>query len=69
MVWIHGGAFILGSARDYPDEGIVDNLVSKNVVVVTIQYRLGVFGSVPVGRVGRGLVSINLATTPNPNAQ
>ncbi|MCR4316078.1 MAG: carboxylesterase family protein [Planctomycetes bacterium] len=42
MVWIHGGGFTLGtSARDLFDGAA---LASKGVVVVTINYRLGVFG-------------------------
>ena len=44
MVWIHGGAFIAGGA----DMELFDctNLIKENpdVIVVTIQYRLGVFG-------------------------
>ncbi|XP_017772568.1 PREDICTED: venom carboxylesterase-6-like [Nicrophorus vespilloides] len=42
MVWIHGGAFMTGSSKQQiygPDY-----LIEKNVVVVTINYRLGVFG-------------------------
>lgn len=45
MVIIHGGGFVFGSAlayRDYYD--ISDNFISKGIVVVTIQYRLGVEG-------------------------
>lgn len=44
MVWIHGGGFIFGSASEYPVEGILKNLVSRGVIVVTINYRLGTFG-------------------------
>lgn len=41
MVWIHGGAFVSGSGEPYDAR----QLVSENdVVVVTINYRLGVFG-------------------------
>lgn len=40
MVWIHGGANHAGSGRGYADA----NLVAHGVVLVTIQYRLGVFG-------------------------
>lgn len=43
MVWIHGGAFVFGSGND--DTYGPDYLVEKDVVVVTINYRLGVFGS------------------------
>lgn len=44
MVFIHGGAFTVGSTYEHGDQGICDFLVSKGVVVVTIQYRLGLFG-------------------------
>lgn len=40
MIWIHGGGFGTGSARGYDGR----KLVLKNVVVVTINYRLGPFG-------------------------
>lgn len=42
MVWLHGGAFILGSGGDkYYDGG---QLASHDVVVVSMNYRLGIFG-------------------------
>ena len=40
MVWIHGGAFETGSGNSYDPTGLVD----EGVVVVTINYRLGVLG-------------------------
>ncbi|XP_034947993.1 venom carboxylesterase-6-like isoform X2 [Chelonus insularis] len=42
MVWIHGGAFYLGSGDDslYGP----DYLIHKEIVLVTINYRLGVLG-------------------------
>lgn len=41
MVWIHGGAFMLGAASDYD----MNTLAQKGrVVVVSINYRLGAFG-------------------------
>ncbi|WP_233439542.1 carboxylesterase/lipase family protein [Lentzea atacamensis] len=41
MVWIHGGAFVSGAARMYDARW----LATKNdAVIVTINYRLGVFG-------------------------
>ena len=40
MVWIHGGGFILGEGATYDGE----NLARLGAVVVTINYRLGVFG-------------------------
>ncbi len=40
MVWIHGGAFTSGAGSLYDGEA----LAKKGVVVVTVNYRLGVFG-------------------------
>lgn len=42
MVWIHGGGFQAGAGREPRHDG--DALARKGVVVVTINYRLGVFG-------------------------
>lgn len=40
IVWIHGGAFQFGESNDYDPRA----LVGKNVVVVSINYRLGALG-------------------------
>lgn len=40
MVWIHGGAYRYGSGTEY--DGRV--FAQEGVVVVTINYRLGVLG-------------------------
>src|SRR6516225_1709897 len=40
MVWIHGGALLVGESDDYDPV----RLVQRGVVVVTINYRLGVLG-------------------------
>ena len=42
MVWIHGGGFVAGSGSDPKFDGT--RLSQKGVVIVTINYRLGVFG-------------------------
>jgi len=42
MVWIHGGAFTRGSGSTPTYDG--ENLAAKGVVLVTINYRLGIFG-------------------------
>jgi para-nitrobenzyl esterase len=42
MVWLHGGAFILGSGGDKYYDGAA--LAAHDVVVVTLNYRLGMFG-------------------------
>jgi para-nitrobenzyl esterase len=41
MVWIHGGAFITGEGWDYDATALVQ---AGNVMVVTINYRLGLLG-------------------------
>lgn len=42
MVWIHGGAFVIGSAS----QGLYNGrrLAERDCVIVTLNYRLGVFG-------------------------
>ena len=40
MVWIHGGALVMGSGRDYDGAPLTE----RGVVLVTINYRLGPFG-------------------------
>lgn len=42
MVWLHGGGFQFGTSGDPRWEG--DKLAQKGVVVVSLNYRLGVFG-------------------------
>jgi para-nitrobenzyl esterase len=42
MVWIHGGGFAAGSSSEARQDGEV--LAKKGVVVVSFNYRLGVFG-------------------------
>jgi para-nitrobenzyl esterase len=42
MVWIHGGGFIAGSASEARQDG--ERLAGKGVVVVSMNYRLGIFG-------------------------
>ncbi|MFL6353725.1 MAG: carboxylesterase/lipase family protein [Bryobacteraceae bacterium] len=42
MVWIYGGGFQAGSASEPRQDG--ENLAKKGVIVVSLNYRLGVFG-------------------------
>ncbi len=42
MVWIHGGGFQFGAAGDPNTDGAL--LAQKGVVLVSVNYRLGVFG-------------------------
>src|ERR1700683_2581247 len=61
MVWLHGGGFFLGSGGDKYYEG--SNLAGKNdVVVVTLNHRLGAFGYLYLGQdAGPEYSSSNLA--------
>lgn len=43
MVWIHGGSYLFGSGGSPRFDG--DFLTARDVVLVTINYRLGVFGT------------------------
>ncbi|TMS35381.1 hypothetical protein L596_002796 [Steinernema carpocapsae] len=44
MLWIHGGGMKNGYTGQYGIKGAVRNLVSRGVVVVSIQYRIGTLG-------------------------
>ncbi|KAL4005949.1 hypothetical protein ACER0C_005662 [Sarotherodon galilaeus] len=46
MVWIHGGGFVLGSASMYDGSALA---AYQDVVVVLIQYRLGLLGFLGTG--------------------
>ncbi|XP_062442099.1 fatty acyl-CoA hydrolase precursor, medium chain-like [Rhea pennata] len=46
FVWIHGGAFVFGAASSYDGSVLA---AFDNVVVVTIQYRLGILGYFSTG--------------------
>ncbi|XP_062395042.1 fatty acyl-CoA hydrolase precursor, medium chain-like isoform X3 [Sardina pilchardus] len=46
MVWIHGGALVMGSASFYDGSALA---AYQNVVVVLIQYRLGLLGFFSTG--------------------
>ena len=41
MVWIHGGALVVGESDDYDPTKLVEN---EDVIVVTLNYRLGFLG-------------------------
>uniref|UniRef100_A0A914PX99 Carboxylesterase type B domain-containing protein n=1 Tax=Panagrolaimus davidi TaxID=227884 RepID=A0A914PX99_9BILA len=44
IVFIHGGGFAIHSSANFGCYGICEALCTKDVIVVTIQYRLGFFG-------------------------
>ncbi|GMR43155.1 hypothetical protein PMAYCL1PPCAC_13350, partial [Pristionchus mayeri] len=49
MVSIHGGAFEMGDSINYGDINICENIVTHDVIFVTIQYRLGYLGFMTTG--------------------
>ncbi|TKR82261.1 hypothetical protein L596_016008 [Steinernema carpocapsae] len=49
IVWIHGGGFQSGSSADYPQEAILNNFVSRKIVFVSVNYRLGPLGFLSTG--------------------
>ena len=49
MFWIHGGAYLQGSANDFDGSALA---AENDVVVVCINYRLGIFGYLDLSRFG-----------------
>ncbi|GMS91541.1 hypothetical protein PENTCL1PPCAC_13716, partial [Pristionchus entomophagus] len=49
MVFVHGGGFVMGDAISYGDIGLSENVVTRDVVFVTIQYRVGYLGFMSTG--------------------
>lgn len=55
MVWIHGGGFQIGSSalKSYDGKYLANR---ANVIVVTINYRLGMFGFLRLQDISRGVI-------------
>ncbi|KHJ89358.1 Carboxylesterase [Oesophagostomum dentatum] len=49
LFWVHGGAWEIGSAREVGYEGLAEIYAANDIVVVTIQYRLSVYGFFSTG--------------------
>ncbi|KAI6180382.1 Carboxylic ester hydrolase [Aphelenchoides besseyi] len=49
LVWIHGGGFAGGSAEMYGFKELAHEFAGQGVVMVTLQYRLGIFGFFSTG--------------------
>ncbi|KAF8380947.1 hypothetical protein PRIPAC_70089 [Pristionchus pacificus] len=49
VVYIHGGFALFDGTMMFPDETIVTNFASKGIIMVTVAYRLGVFGVLALG--------------------
>jgi para-nitrobenzyl esterase len=52
LVWIHGGAFLLGAGSTFIYEG--SSLARRGAVVVTFNYRLGAFGFLDLNQLAPG---------------
>lgn len=52
MVWIHGGGFYIGGASQFDPSALV---AMENVIVVTINYRLGAGGFLPEFETNNGI--------------
>ncbi|CAK0908197.1 unnamed protein product [Prorocentrum cordatum] len=44
VVWFHGGSFTMGAGSDTHVEDVKELVTTRHLIVVTINYRLGIFG-------------------------
>jgi carboxylesterase type B len=44
LVWVHGGGFCIGNAILYGFKNLSNNFVKQDIIVITVQYRLGHLG-------------------------
>nr|CDJ97603.1 Carboxylesterase domain containing protein [Haemonchus contortus] len=44
LLWVHGGGYEIGSTSLYGYKGFADIYIPHDIIVVTLQYRLGVYG-------------------------
>ncbi|KAF1753637.1 hypothetical protein GCK72_020194 [Caenorhabditis remanei] len=49
MIYVHGGGFELSASRDYCDYSVSGTLPLKDVIMVTINYRVGILGFFTTG--------------------
>ncbi|KAI6212910.1 Carboxylic ester hydrolase [Aphelenchoides besseyi] len=49
LVYVHGGGFAFGSSLMYNYNNLSSNFVSRDIIVITINYRLGVYGFTSTG--------------------
>ncbi|KAJ7183623.1 Alpha/Beta hydrolase protein [Mycena filopes] len=60
LIWIHGGGYLAGQASAYNGEDVI-NQSNRGVVIVAVQYRLGLFGFLPGAKVkGNGALNAGL---------
>ncbi|GMR52350.1 hypothetical protein PMAYCL1PPCAC_22545, partial [Pristionchus mayeri] len=49
VVYVHGGSALFGGTSEFPDETLISNFAMQGVIMVTVGYRLGVFGMMALG--------------------
>lgn len=49
MVFIYGGGLAVGSSNEYGQEGVINWMVPKGIVMVTFNYRVGPWGFFSTG--------------------
>ncbi|CAI4224002.1 unnamed protein product [Auanema sp. JU1783] len=49
LVWIHGGGFEFGSTHNFGYKGFANVYNPKGVIVISIQYRVGIYGFLSTG--------------------
>uniref|UniRef100_A0A0N5BN28 Carboxylic ester hydrolase n=1 Tax=Strongyloides papillosus TaxID=174720 RepID=A0A0N5BN28_STREA len=49
LVWIHGGGYAVGSSNLYNYKNLINSFANKEIIVVTINYRLGILGFPSLG--------------------
>nr|WP_211370345.1 carboxylesterase family protein [Nonomuraea turkmeniaca] len=61
MVWVHGGGLVAGRGADYDPRRLA---AQGDVVVVTVEFRLGVLGCLAVPGMAAGMRPGLTAATP-----
>ncbi|GMS96285.1 hypothetical protein PENTCL1PPCAC_18460, partial [Pristionchus entomophagus] len=49
VLYIHGGVALFDGTMMFPDEALIFNFPTQGVIIVTVEYRLGVFGVMALG--------------------
>uniref|UniRef100_A0A0K0E9F9 COesterase domain-containing protein n=1 Tax=Strongyloides stercoralis TaxID=6248 RepID=A0A0K0E9F9_STRER len=49
LLWIHGGGYAVGSSNIYNYKNLIDSFANQDIIVVTINYRLGILGFPSLG--------------------
>ncbi|GMT33291.1 hypothetical protein PFISCL1PPCAC_24588, partial [Pristionchus fissidentatus] len=47
--YVHGGGALFDGTMMFPDEAIITNFARQGIIFVTVEYRLGIFGTLALG--------------------